>query len=61
MKIRDAGITSIAISATFSPLTTECEVRAAEIVRSGSSPTHVSRSPIRLAASGFWSGKMSPC
>lgn len=34
MKIRDAGITSIAVSATFSPLTTECEVRAAEIVRS---------------------------
>ncbi|WP_349960465.1 hydantoinase/oxoprolinase family protein [Rhizobium sp. ZPR3] len=34
MKIRDAGVTSIAISATFSPLTTECEVRAAEIVRS---------------------------
>lgn len=34
MKIRDAGITSIAISATFSPLTTECEVTAAEIVRS---------------------------
>ncbi|RWX76966.1 hydantoinase/oxoprolinase family protein [Neorhizobium lilium] len=34
MKIRDAGITSIAISAVFSPLTTECEVRAAEIVRS---------------------------
>ncbi|EHS48866.1 Hydantoinase/oxoprolinase [Rhizobium sp. PDO1-076] len=34
MKIRDAGITSIAISATFSPLTTECEVVAAEIVRS---------------------------
>ena len=34
MKIRDAGITSIAISATFSPLTTECEVRAAEIIRS---------------------------
>ncbi|CAN7609351.1 hydantoinase/oxoprolinase family protein [Rhizobium rhizogenes] len=34
MKIRDAGITSIAISATFSPLTTECEVKAAEIVRS---------------------------
>jgi N-methylhydantoinase A/oxoprolinase/acetone carboxylase beta subunit len=34
MKIRDAGITSIAISAIFSPLTTECEVRAAEIVRS---------------------------
>ena len=34
IKIRDAGITSIAISATFSPLTTECEVRAADIVRS---------------------------
>jgi N-methylhydantoinase A/oxoprolinase/acetone carboxylase beta subunit len=34
MKIRDAGITSIAISATFSPLTSECEVVAAEIVRS---------------------------
>lgn len=34
MKIRDAGINSIAISATFSPLTTECEVKAAEIVRS---------------------------
>lgn len=34
MKIRDAGITSIAISATFSPLTTECEVAAADIVRS---------------------------
>lgn len=34
MKIRDTGITSIAISATFSPLTTECEVKAAEIVRS---------------------------
>ena len=34
MKIRDAGITSVAISATFSPLTTDCEVVAAEIVRS---------------------------
>ncbi|WP_337269542.1 hydantoinase/oxoprolinase family protein [Oryzifoliimicrobium ureilyticus] len=34
MKIRDAGIMSIAISATFSPLTMECEVTAAEIVRS---------------------------
>ena len=33
-RIRDAGITSVAISATFSPLTTECEVVAAEIVRS---------------------------
>lgn len=34
MKIRDAGIASIAISAVFSPLTIECEVKAAEIVRS---------------------------
>lgn len=34
MKIRDAGITSIGITALFSPLTTECEMEAAEIVRS---------------------------
>ncbi|MCX8995826.1 hydantoinase/oxoprolinase family protein [Rhizobiaceae bacterium BDR2-2] len=34
MKIRDAGITSIGITALFSPLTTECEDEAAEIVRS---------------------------
>ncbi|MGU3400643.1 hydantoinase/oxoprolinase N-terminal domain-containing protein [Brucellaceae bacterium D45D] len=34
MKIRDAGITSIGISALFSPLTTKCEDEAAEIVRS---------------------------
>lgn len=34
MKIRDAGITSIAVTALFSPLTTECEDEAAEIVRS---------------------------
>ena len=34
MQIRDAGITSIAISAVFSPLTSECETQAAEIVRS---------------------------
>ena len=33
-KIRDAGITSIGITALFSPLTTECEVEAAEIVHS---------------------------
>ncbi|HEY0275211.1 MAG TPA: hydantoinase/oxoprolinase family protein [Paenirhodobacter sp.] len=33
MKIRDAGITSVALTATFSPLTAECELRAAEIVR----------------------------
>jgi len=34
MRIRDAGINSIGITALFSPLTTECEVEAAEIVRS---------------------------
>ena len=32
-KIRDAGIRSVGISATFSPLTAEHELRAAEIVR----------------------------
>lgn len=34
MKIRDAGITSVGITALFSPLTTECEDAAAEIIRS---------------------------
>jgi N-methylhydantoinase A/oxoprolinase/acetone carboxylase beta subunit len=34
MKIRDAGITSVGITALFSPLTAECELEAAEIVRS---------------------------
>lgn len=34
LKIRDAGITSVGITALFSPLTTECEEEAAEIVRS---------------------------
>jgi N-methylhydantoinase A/oxoprolinase/acetone carboxylase beta subunit len=34
MKIRDAGITSIGVTALFSPLTTECEDEAAEIIRS---------------------------
>ncbi len=34
MKIRDAGIDSIGITALFSPLTAECELEAAEIVRS---------------------------
>jgi len=33
MRIRDAGITAIGITALFSPLTTECEEEAAEIVR----------------------------
>lgn len=32
-KIRDAGVTSVGISAVFSPLTAECEERAAEILR----------------------------
>jgi N-methylhydantoinase A/oxoprolinase/acetone carboxylase beta subunit len=34
VQIRDAGITAIAISAVFSPLTSACEMQAAEIVRS---------------------------
>ena len=33
MRIRDAGITSVAVSAAFSPLTPECEIRAAEILQ----------------------------
>jgi len=32
-KLRDAGITSVGITALFSPLTAECELEAAEIVR----------------------------
>jgi N-methylhydantoinase A/oxoprolinase/acetone carboxylase beta subunit len=32
-KIRDAGIDSVAVTAIFSPLTAECELRAAEILR----------------------------
>jgi N-methylhydantoinase A/oxoprolinase/acetone carboxylase beta subunit len=32
-KIRDAGIDSVAVTAVFSPLTAECELRAAEILR----------------------------
>ncbi|RIK88656.1 MAG: hydantoinase [Hyphomicrobiales bacterium] len=34
MRIRDAGIRSVGITALFSPLTTECETEAADIVRS---------------------------
>ena len=34
MRIRDAGITAIGITALFSPLTAECELEAAEIVSS---------------------------
>lgn len=32
-RIRDAGLTSVAVSAVFSPLTAECEERAADILR----------------------------
>lgn len=34
MRIRDAGITAVGITALFSPLTAECELEAAEIVSS---------------------------
>jgi N-methylhydantoinase A/oxoprolinase/acetone carboxylase beta subunit len=34
MRIRDAGITAVGITALFSPLTAECELEAAEIVGS---------------------------
>lgn len=34
MRIRDAGITAVGITALFSPLTAECEIEAAEIVTS---------------------------
>ena len=33
LKIRDSGVTSVGISAVFSPLTAECEERAADILR----------------------------
>jgi N-methylhydantoinase A/oxoprolinase/acetone carboxylase beta subunit len=33
LKLRDAGITSIGITALFSPLTAQCEIEAAAIVR----------------------------
>lgn len=33
MRIRDAGITAVAVTALFSPLTDECETEAAEILR----------------------------
>lgn len=42
--IRDAGVGAIAISATFSPLTAECETRAAEIVRNEHPDAHVTLS-----------------
>ena len=42
--IREAGIGAIAISATFSPLTAECEERAAEIVKNEHPDAHVTLS-----------------
>lgn len=42
--IRKDGVTAIAISATFSPLTAECEIRAAEIVRNEHPDAHVTLS-----------------
>ena len=43
-KIRRAGVNSIAISATFSPLTSECETRAAEIVKNEYPDAHITLS-----------------
>jgi len=42
--IRKAGVNSIAISATFSPLTSECETRAAEIVKNEHPDAHITLS-----------------
>lgn len=42
--IRNNGVDAIAISATFSPLTTECETRAAEIVRNEHPDAHITLS-----------------
>jgi len=41
--VRD-GVTAVAISATFSPLTAECEERAAEIVRNEAPDVHITMS-----------------
>lgn len=43
-QIRKDGVNSVAISATFSPLTAECEVRAAEIVRNEHPDAHITLS-----------------
>lgn len=43
-EIRKAGVNSVAISATFSPLTTECETRAADIVRQEHPDAHITLS-----------------
>jgi N-methylhydantoinase A/oxoprolinase/acetone carboxylase beta subunit len=42
--IRKDGVTSVAISATFSPLTSACEARAAEIVKNEHPDCHVTLS-----------------
>ncbi len=42
--IRRDGVNAVAISATFSPLTAECEVRAAEIVKNEHPDAHVTLS-----------------
>ena len=42
--IRKDGVNSIAVSATFSPLTTECEDRAADIIRNEHPDAHVTLS-----------------
>ena len=42
--IRRDGVNAVAISATFSPLTAECEVRAAEIVKTEHPDAHVTLS-----------------
>ena len=43
-RIRDAGITSVAVTAVFSPLTSECEGRAADILRAVLPDVHVTLS-----------------
>ena len=43
-KIRKAGVNCVAISATFSPLTSECETRAADIVRQEHPDAHITLS-----------------
>lgn len=43
-QIRSDGVNSIAITATFSPLTAECETRAADIVRNEHPDAHITLS-----------------
>lgn len=42
--MKNSGVTSVAVSATFSPLTSECEDRAAEIIRQEHPDAHVTLS-----------------